>query len=63
MAKKKAPKEVWSVPVKVTLRGYALVEAASMEEAELLVANGGFDIEPGAEMSDWEQTGRPQVDR
>lgn len=54
--------KTWTVPVTVTLRGYAIVEAKDSAGAYEAIKAGGFDIEPGAEMVDWEVAGTARVD-
>lgn len=56
--KHKAQMKLWIVPAEVTMRGYAVVEAESAEKAENVVRGGGFDLEPGAEITDWDCKGQ-----
>ena len=55
--------KTWAVPYSATFRGTAIVEATTAEEAEEVIKSGGFDNDPGAEMSDWELTGRAKEDK
>ncbi len=53
----------WIVPVRQTLRGIAIVEAEDASCACAQAAAGNFDMEPGAEMTDWEVMGPAKEDR
>lgn len=58
MAKRKTMKQ-WSVPMKVVLRGKALVNAMTEEEAKEKAEEFQCEFDRNAEMTDWEVTGNP----
>ena len=65
MPRKKPPViKQFFVPMEISLRGHAVVNAEGEEEAVAKAENGEFDFHHNAaEMFDWEVTGDAKEDR